>query len=112
MDAFEKKFEGVTTFTKKDLDDMPEMEIKEGVSFVGKCIVRAKADEFFGGENSKPYQSKVMDSPTWDDLFQCAVEQQKLTNDLHHNFFEDAYIAGKEFINGEEVTVLKLFLGS
>lgn len=84
------------------------------VAFSGKCVVVAEADLFFGGEYSKPYRSAVLKNPTWGRLFQCAKAAQKKTLDLHHAFFEGVYVQSgpKAIVNGEEVTVLCLSLGS
>jgi hypothetical protein len=88
------------------------------VAFKGRYVVVAEADEFWGGKESKQYQSRVLVDPTWGQLFKCAKAAQKKTNDLHHSFFEGAgvrKIAGVPKtmeIRGETVTVLELHLGS
>ena len=82
------------------------------VAFQGKCIVTAGADDFFGGEESQGYRSRVLENPTWGQLFACAKAQQKKTLDEHHSFFESYYTQGTTRVNGEDITVLKLFLGS
>ena len=82
------------------------------VAFQGKCIVTASADDFFGGSASKDYRSRVLENPTWGQLFSCAKAQQKKTLDYHHGFFENCYTKGTTIVNGEEVTVLYLALGS
>jgi hypothetical protein len=85
------------------------------VAFTGKYVVVAEADEFWGGPNSKTYVSKVMENPTWGKLFQCAKAAQKKTLDLHHAFFESAYVPKDNntiVVGGQEATVLRLSLGS
>lgn len=68
------------------------------IALLGKCVVRSEADGFFGGDLSKSYQ--------------CAKTQQKYSNDYHHAYFEDFSIECIEIVNGEEVSVLDLNLGS
>jgi hypothetical protein len=97
--------------TKHDISYMKQSV----VAWQGKCVVVAAADEFWGGPGSKPYRSKVMNNPTWGQLFQCAKAAQKKTLDLHHCFFEGVYCSKdmvKAIIDGQEVIELKLALGS
>jgi hypothetical protein len=54
-----------------DKHDISTMK-RNVVAFPGKCVVIAEADEFWGGPQSKPYRSKVMENPTWGQLFSCA----------------------------------------
>ena len=82
------------------------------VAFQGKCIVTAGADDYFGGEESQGYRSRVLENPTWGQLFACAKAQQKKTLDEHHSFFENYYTRGTTSVKGEEVTVIYLALGS
>lgn len=86
------------------------------VAYRGLCQVRADATEFYGGEESKPFSSKVLLNPTWRQLFAIARKQQQATGDLHHDFFEGFYDTGKDdyaaHANGYPVRVLKLALGS
>lgn len=86
------------------------------VAFRGLCQVRAERDEFFGGEDSRPYRSKVFLNPTWRQLFAAAKQQQKATGDLHHDFFEGYQDTGKDDFNAHPnhlpVRVLRLCLGS
>ena len=83
------------------------------VAFKGKCVVTAAADDFWGGDESRPYRSRMMDSPTWGQLFNCAKAQQKRTLDWHHAFFEGACKHGPAIeVNGEMVQPLRLVLGS
>lgn len=79
----------------------------------GPCIVEAAADEFWGGEESKSYRSRIIHYPTWGQLFRIAVRQQKRTRDMHHDFFEGARIVRRiTQPDGTEVKVLELVLGS
>jgi hypothetical protein len=85
---------------------------RTAVAFNGPCMVTAEADDWFGGEDSRPYRSRLMQSPTWADLTRVAASQQKATRDLHHAFLEGAYPVGTETIKGQTVTVLRLLMGS
>jgi hypothetical protein len=95
------------------VDEHGDKYMKQGiVAFEGKCIVTASADDFFGGSASKDYRSRVLENPTWGQLFSCAKAQQKKTLDYHHGFFENYYTHGTANVKGEDVTILKLSLGS
>ena len=85
---------------------------RDVVAFNGPCIVTAPADDWFGGEDSKSYRSRLLDSPTWGRLMSVAASQQKATRDYHHAFLEGAYPVGTETIKGQTVTVLRLLMGS
>lgn len=93
------------------------------VAFEGRYKVYVPATDFFGGEDSRPYVSKVLVNPTWGVLYNCAKRSMKCTNDAHHVFFEGAYkgvswpswlwtrrLWGK--ISPDDVTILHLALGS
>lgn len=83
------------------------------IAFHGACQVRAEASSFFGGEDSKPFVSKVLVNPTWRKLFGVAKQQQKKTRDGHHCFFEGYRDTGEDVeVNGEKVRLLDLYLGS
>lgn len=86
------------------------------VAFRGLCQVRAERDEFFGGDQSRPYRSKVLLNPTWRQLFAIAKKQQQATKDLHHDFFEGYYDTGKDDLsvhpNHLPVRIIELALGS
>lgn len=91
---------------------------KNVVAFKGRYVVIAERDEFWGGALSRTYQSKILTDPTWGQLFRCAKAAQKRTLDLHHAFFEGAYVRkfggpdGTIQIDGDVVHVLQLALGS
>lgn len=86
------------------------------VAFRGLCQVRSERDEFFGGVQSRPFRSKVLLNPTWRQLFSIAKQQQRATNDLHHDFFEGYYDSGKDDMmihpNHLPVRIIHLALGS
>lgn len=86
------------------------------VAFEGLCQVREEADNFFGGEDSKPFKSKIMLNPTWRQLFNVAKQQQQVTRDWHHDFFEGYYDTGKndfaDHPNNLPVRIIRLAMGS
>ena len=93
------------------------MRVKQSVvAFQGLCQVREDADEFFGGADSQPFESRIMLNPTWRELFNIAKKQQQATKDEHHVFFEDIQDTGKDdflaHINGAPVRIIRLVLGS
>lgn len=82
-------------------------------AFYGACMVSAEADSFFGGNESKPFVSKVLVNPTWRQLYGVAKQQKKKTRDGHHSFFEGFLDTGKDVeIEGIPVRVIELLLGS
>lgn len=85
-------------------------------AFQGLCQVRADRDTFFGGEQSRDFRSKILLNPTWRQLFAIAKQQQKATNDFHHDFFEGYVDTGKDDMmahaNHLPVRVIHLQLGS
>jgi hypothetical protein len=83
------------------------------IAFHGACQVVASADSFFGGEDSKPFKSKVLINPTWRRLYGVAKQQQKKTLNMHHDFFEGYYERGEDIIiDGKPVRIIELALGS
>jgi hypothetical protein len=86
------------------------------VAFTGLCQVRAERDQFFGGEDSRPFRSKVLLNPTWRQLFAIAKKQQEATKDVHHDFFEGYRDTGRDDMmvhpNHLPVRVIELALGS
>lgn len=83
------------------------------IAFYGACIVKAGSSEFFGGEDSRDFQSKVLINPTYRKLFGVSKQQRKATKDDHHIFFEGIFDTGKDVeVKGQNVRVLELLLGS
>lgn len=107
-----------TDFDKAILD--PEVGcwwLKQNVTaFQGLCQVRADRDQFFGGEDSRDFRSKVLLNPTWRQLFAIAKKQQQATRDFHHDFFEGFRETGKVDYNIHPnhlpVAIIQLQLGS
>jgi len=80
------------------------------IAFKGKCRAVVRANEFFGGTDSKDYISDVLENPTWGELFECAKASQALTLDIHHVFFENAH--QRETVDMDGNALLSLSLGS
>ena len=80
------------------------------IAFKGKCRAVVRANEFFGGTDSREYISDVLENPTWGELFECAKASQALTLDTHHVFFEDVYQQDTVDMDGN--ALLSLGLGS
>lgn len=93
---------------KWDDGETYEQTKQTAVAFTGRCRVVAEADDFFGGEESRKYIGRIIENPTWRQLFGEAKRSQAKTRDYHHDFLEGAVVAKVE--NG--VKVLHLLLGS
>jgi hypothetical protein len=66
------------------------------VAIEGKCILFAKADDFWGDGTSVDYYSPVLENPTWLDVAVHADAAIIATRDFHHNFLEGVYPDGKD----------------
>jgi hypothetical protein len=83
------------------------------VPIEGPVVFVARADDYWGGEHSLPYRSKVVENPTYRSLFNAAKASQKYTRDMHHSFIEGVGIKGREKLpDGREATVLEMYFGS
>ena len=78
------------------------------VAFEGKVRVIAYRDDFFGGDESRSFKSKVLVNPTWGSLFRVFKSQVKATRDYHHAFLEGARVVRQE----GDVKIVELSLGS
>jgi hypothetical protein len=78
------------------------------VAFEGKVRVVAHADDFFGGDESRAFRSRVLENPTWGSLFRVFKSQIKRTRDFHHVFLEGADLVRME----GDVKIVELRLGS
>lgn len=65
------------------------------IAIKGDCVLVAHADTFFGGKDSKPFQSGVLHDPTWGDVFAQFEKSLAVTKDLHHIFLEGVHRIGK-----------------
>ena len=79
------------------------------VACTGTCIIIARRDASFGGDESKPYRSHPISNPTWGELFERAKAQQKRTRDLSHCYFEGYRKVGH---TKKGHTLIQLVLGS
>ena len=83
------------------------------VPIEGPVVFTARADDYWGGEASKPYCSKVVENPTYRSLFNAAKASMKATRDTHHSFIEGVYLKGRKTLpDGREVMVLEMSFGS
>lgn len=83
------------------------------VAFEDRVRVVAYADDFFGGDESKPFRSRVMLNPTWGQLFRCFQRQMQVTKDYHHQFLEGARVVCREVDeDGVSYAVVELLTGS
>jgi hypothetical protein len=83
------------------------------VAFRDRVRVVGYADEFFGGDESRAYRSRIMVNPTWGTLLRCLSAQMRKTRDEHHCFLEGARIVRREVdSNGVSYAVVELSTGS
>lgn len=83
------------------------------VAFQDRVRVVGYADDFFGGDESKGYRSKILTNPTWKQLLGCLTSQMKKTRDYHHQFLEGAQIIRREVDkDGISYAVVELITGS
>ena len=100
---------GTPTITRNGI----EYTKQNVVAFHDRVRVVAHADDFFGGDESKSFRSKIMTNPTWGQLFRVFKSQMKKTRDYHHAFLEGATILRREVDkDGVSYAVVELLLGS
>lgn len=87
---------------------------RNAVAHEGKARVHVEANDYFGGEDSQSYLSRVLVNPTWGTLFKHAKKSQDVTKDYHHNFFETFWVYTVEPCpkTGEDIAIIRLSLGS
>lgn len=95
---------GTPTVVKNEI----EYTKRNVVAFQGKVRVVAHRDEFFGGDESRSFKSRVLESPTWGSLFRVFKSQIKATRDYHHAFLEGARVVRQD----GDVKIVELLLGS
>jgi hypothetical protein len=105
--------EGTPTVTKY-LGDYPVQYTKQSViAFHDRVRVVACKDDFFGGDESKAFKSRILVNPTWGQLFRVFKTQMKRTQDYHHQFLEGARIVRREVDkDGVSYGIVVLSLGS
>lgn len=69
---------------------------RKEIAIKGDCMLVAHADSFFGGKDSKPFQSGVMHDPTWGDVFEQFEKSLAVTKDGHHIYLEGVHRIGKD----------------
>jgi hypothetical protein len=83
------------------------------VAFHDRVRVVGHRDDYFGGEESRSYRSRIMVNPTWGQLFRVFKSQMKKTRDYHHAFLEGAHIVRREVdTEGVSYAVVELLTGS
>jgi hypothetical protein len=83
------------------------------VAFEDRVRVEAHADDFFGGDESRAYRSRIMVNPTWGQLFRAFKAQMRQTRDYHHQFLEGARVVRREVdADGVSYAVVELVAGS
>ena len=83
------------------------------VAFHDRVRVVGHRDDYFGGEESRSYRSRIMVNPTWGQLFRVFQSQMKTTRDYHHAFLEGARIVRREVdTEGVSYAVVELLTGS
>ena len=70
-----------------DENDVPINNLHE-VAVEGRVILVQARDKYWGGHDSKQYQSEVLENPTWLQVAVCANAMIAVTNDRHHVFLE------------------------
>lgn len=83
------------------------------VAFHDRVRVVAGRDDFYGGDESRAYRSRIMTNPTWKQLLGCLSSQMEKTRDFHHQFLEGARIVRREVDkDGVSYAIVKLLTGS
>ena len=85
----------------------------DAVAIRGRAIIVAEADSVWGGDDSQPYQSEVLEKPTWLELCGVLHEQIQSTKDIQHVHLEGVErTGGFSTIDGKRVSKYVLSLGS
>jgi hypothetical protein len=79
------------------------------IAVEGKCIFKRERSDFWGGETSKDYSSKILSNPTWKEVCVLADESIKKVNDYHHVFLEGVRFMGT---NSYGIGVYEFWMGS
>lgn len=83
------------------------------VAFHDRVKVIGYRDDFFGGDESKGYRSRMLVNPTWKTLLGCLEAQMRRTKDYHHCFLEGARIVRREVDkDGVSYGIVELLTGS
>lgn len=72
---------------ESDENDVPVNNLNE-VAVEGRVVLVQSKDKYWGGPDSKQYQSEVLENPTWLQVAVCANAMIAVTNDRHHVFLE------------------------
>jgi hypothetical protein len=72
------------------------MDNLDDVPITGRVRFRRERNEFFGGAQSRDYESDAVESRTWLDLCKLADASIRTTNDYHHLYLEGVRVTGDE----------------
>lgn len=89
---------------EKDIpvDNLDKIAVEGKVKFVNE------RDEFWGGQESKDWESEILINPTWLDVCVLANEMIQTTKDFHHVFLEGINVLKRE----EDLNIAELMMGS
>jgi hypothetical protein len=109
-EAGHKRCRVIYSAYESDENDTPVDNLDE-IAAKGRVVVYRPRNEFFGGEESLPYRSKVLVDPTFLQLAVCANRSIVRTRDRHHVFFEGL---SEESTYNEELKafVYQMWMGS
>jgi len=79
---------------ESDDNDVPIDNLDE-VAVAGKVQLRQPADNFWGGQKARDYESPVLESPTWLEVCRYADDMIRRTRDTHHCFLEGLDLEGE-----------------
>lgn len=77
------------------VDDIPQDNLDE-VAIQGPCILIADKDPYWAGALSQPYQSEILENPTWLELCYHFERCMEATKDYHHVFLEGVHPTDKQ----------------
>jgi hypothetical protein len=92
---------------KSDEDGVPVDNLHD-VAVEGCVVLVANRNLYFGGRQSKDYESKVLESPTWLQVAVRANEMIGVTRDRSHCFLEGL----EKMFMADGVTHYKFLMGS
>ncbi len=84
------------------IDNLDKIAVEGKVKFV------AKRDQFYGGNESKDWESEIINNPTWLDVCVLANNMVQTTKDFHHIFLEGVSVLKRE----EDLNIAELMMGS
>ncbi len=92
------------------IDNLNEVALKGKVKFIDEGNFWEGVGDGEYGESYKPYESGIIENPTWLDVCVAANKMIQTTNDRHHVYVEQLYDVYQEEDGG--VLVAKIGMGS